>query len=87
MDYAIKELASLDFQIIEYYENITLTRIYDVGAIVFYLKAIPWELPGFSVEKYYNQLEEIHKQITSKGFLDLKRNNHRFFIKARKSKK
>jgi len=86
LDYAIQKLESLDFKIIESHENITLTRIYDVGAIVFYLKAIPWELPNFTVEKYYNKLLEIHNEITNRGYLDLERNNHRFFIKAKKEK-
>ena len=65
-------------------ENINSTRIFDIGAIVYYLKAVPWELPGFTVEKYYNKLLEIHDHITKTGFLELESNNHRFVIKARK---
>ncbi len=37
--------------------------LYDVGAIVYYLKAVPWEIPDFSVEKYFDKLQEIHKLI------------------------
>ena len=84
LNFAVEELKTSNFQIIESHENITLTRIYDVGAIVFYLKAVPWELPDFSVKDYYNQLVEIHNQINNKGYLDLDTNNHRFLIKARK---
>jgi SAM-dependent methyltransferase len=58
--------------------------IYDVGAIVYYLKAIPWELPDFSVKKYRIKLEVIHEYITENGYLDLDGNNHRLFIKAMK---
>lgn len=78
----VKNLELAGFQIAESHENITQTRIYDVGAIVYYLKAIPWELPGFSVEKYRGKLEEIHNQIIKHGYLDLDGNNHRFFIKT-----
>ena len=65
-------------------EIITDTRIYDVGAIVYYLKAIHWELPGFSVEKYRSKLVEIYNHISRHGYLDLDGNNHRFLIIAKK---
>lgn len=80
----VKKLEIAGFIILESQENITLTRIYDVGAIVYYLKAIPWELPGFSVEKYRGKLVEIHNHIINHGYLDLEGNNHRFFIRAMK---
>jgi len=80
----VKELELAGFQITESQENITPTRIYDVGAIVYYFKAIPWELPSFSVEKYYGKLVEIHNHIIKHGYLDLDGNNHRFLIRAKK---
>jgi len=69
------------------YEDITLTRIFDVGAIVYYLKAIPFDFPDFTVEKYYNRLVEINDYINDNGYLDVDINNHRFIIKAKKPKK
>jgi len=81
---AIK-LETTGFEILEKQENITSTRIFDVGAIVYLLKAIPWELSGFSVEKYYNKLLEIHSHINEMGYLELDLNNYRFIIKARKA--
>ena len=86
LDYATNKLETTGFEILERQENITSTRIFDVGAIVYYLKAIPWELPGFSVEKFYNKLLEIHTLINEKGYLELDSNDHRFIIKARKLK-
>lgn len=80
----VKKLELTGFQITESQENITPTRIYDVGAIVYYLKAIPWELPGFSVDIYYDKLVEIHNHISKHGYLDLDGNNHRFLISAKK---
>ncbi len=80
----IKKLRLVGFQILESEENITITRIYDVGAIVYYLKAVPWELPDFSVEKYRSKLVEIHTHLIKQGYLDLIGNNHRCFIKAKK---
>lgn len=39
----------------------------DVGALVFYLRAIPWEVPGFSADRYREPLWEIHQQIERTG--------------------
>jgi len=57
-------------------------RIYDVKAIIYYLKAILWEIPDFSVERYFPQLLELHKKIKSNGFFE--NASHRFIIVARK---
>jgi SAM-dependent methyltransferase len=80
----VKDLELVGFQIIESQENITFTRIYDVGAIVYYLKAILWELLDFSVEKYNSKLVKIHNQIIKQSYLDLDDNNHRLLIRAKK---
>ncbi len=56
--------------------------LYDVGAIVYYLKAVPWEILDFSVEKYFDKLQEIHKLIHSSKYVDVL--FHQFFIVAQK---
>ena len=86
LNYAKEKLEANGFEIVEGQENITYTRIFDVGAMVYYLKAVPWELPEFSVEKYYDKLLEIHNHIIKNDYLELESNNHRFLIKARKLK-
>ncbi len=35
----------------------------DVGAFAWYLKAIPWEVQGFSIQTFRNHLEELHSRI------------------------
>ena len=84
LNFAKEKLKANGFEIVDGQEIINSTRIFDVGALAYFLKAIPWELPGFTVEKYYNKLLEIHNLITNKGYLELDSNNHRFIIKARK---
>jgi SAM-dependent methyltransferase len=84
--FARERLKTNGFEIVDGQEIINSTRIFDVGAIVYFLTAIPWELPGFTVEKYYDKLLEIHNLINDKGYLDLESNNHRFIINARKIK-
>ena len=82
LNYAVKELEDAGFRILEEHESVGSTRIFDVGAIVYYFKAVPWELPDFTVEKYREKLLEIQEEISKNGFLELKENNHRFLIKA-----
>jgi len=82
LDYAVHELQEAGWRIIERQEELYPTRYYDVGAIVYYLKAIPWEIPEFSVAKYFDKLLEVDRLIKCEGYVDVL--FHRFFIVARK---
>ena len=82
LDYEINELQENGFEVIKKKEAFPITRFFDVGAIVFYLYAIPWELPGFSVEKYRDKLWEIHTVIEDNGYIDVI--SSRFLVVARK---
>jgi hypothetical protein len=41
----------------------------DVGAIVYYLKAVPWLVPGFSVESQLKYLLKLQEQLEHNGLL------------------
>ncbi|MBY8984631.1 MAG: hypothetical protein KGD65_06180 [Candidatus Lokiarchaeota archaeon] len=84
LEYATNELEAAGFEILEGIEDSTLTRIFDVGALVYYLKAIPFD---FTVKKYFNKLVEINECINDNGYLDLEMNNHRFLLMVKKSKR
>ncbi|MGL4338060.1 MAG: hypothetical protein ACRCST_14295, partial [Turicibacter sp.] len=79
---AVSELKSVGFNIVETKEDITLTRFYDVGAIVYYLKVISRQVENFSVAAYKERLYAIQEHIQSYGYLDV--TNHRFLIIAKK---
>lgn len=79
---AASNLEQSGFRIIKQLEDLYPQRFYDVGAIVYQLKAIPWQIPDFSVERYFDRLKEIHAQIQRDGFVDVE--EHRFFIIAEK---
>ena len=79
---AVSNLEAADFQVIRQIEDIYPQRFYDVGAIVYQLKAIPWQIPDFSVERYFDQLKAIHTKIQRDGYVDVL--EHRFFIIAEK---
>lgn len=80
--YAKKELVEEGLKIITAKEAFPKTRIFDVGAVVYYLKAVPWQMPGFSVEKYLPKLKELHKKIEEEGYLEI--TSHRFLCKCQK---
>jgi hypothetical protein len=42
-------------------------RFMDAGALVWYLKAIPWEIPDFEVDRYADPLVQLHRRIESEG--------------------
>jgi SAM-dependent methyltransferase len=79
---AVRGLETAGFQILEQREEFPVTRYFDVGAIVYYLKAIPWEIPDFSVEKYFDKLVAIHHRIQTEGYVDIR--FHQFFVMARR---
>ncbi|GMR68883.1 TPA: class I SAM-dependent methyltransferase [Bacillus anthracis] len=80
LEAACSELEENGFTILDAKEAFPFQRFYDIGAIVYYLKAIPWQISDFTVERYYEELYRIHEIILQKGYFDVKQ--HRFIIKA-----
>ena len=54
----------------------------DVGAVVYYLRSVPWQVPGFSVEKYTDRLRQLDRSIREKGPLQV--TYPRFLLQALK---
>jgi hypothetical protein len=72
------------FDVLYFNEDFPKTRFYDLGAVLFYLKAIPWQIEDFSIDKYRETLETIEKNIKNNGFIEF--TEHRFIIKSKKNK-
>lgn len=83
LGYAVDELKREGFSVNIAKEDFPYTRFYDIGAVIYYLKAIPWQIPHFKVEDFIVPLEKIHKEINEQGFIDIR--SHRFFIEAEKA--
>lgn len=79
---AAASVAAAGFEILRAEECITRTRVFDAGAVVYYFKALPWEIPGFSVETHFEALVKIHDEIEANGHLET--SLHRFLIVAEK---
>jgi SAM-dependent methyltransferase len=82
LESAVQELESARFHILEQQEDIQFYRFYDVGAVAYFMKAIPWIIDDFEIDKYRDQLWELHIQIQENGFYDTPL--HRFIIVAQK---
>lgn len=86
----VNGLESAGFQILDAREDNQVIRLYDVGAIVYWLKAIPWiiedaiGIADFTIEKYRDRLRKLHLQIEKEGFYDC--SYEMFIIVAQKSK-
>jgi hypothetical protein len=57
-------------------------RVHDIGALVYYLKAVPWIVPGFSVDSHASTLLRLHSRLESSGSLMFKAGS--YLIEARK---
>jgi hypothetical protein len=69
-------------KIIEATEAYPKSRVYDTGAMVYYLKAVPWVIPDFSIERYGKALSRIDASINKNGYIEFR--NQRTFIIAEK---
>lgn len=81
-DFAANQLENNGFKILKKKECFPIKRFFDVGAIVFYLLAVPWEVPGFTVEKYRDKLFKLHTIISDSEYIDYV--SHRFLIMSSK---
>jgi SAM-dependent methyltransferase len=76
------QLQAVGFELLDAREHFTHVRFHDVGAIVYFLKAAPWQAPDFAMQKFRNRLAELHSQIENAGPLAIQA--HHFLIEARK---
>ena len=82
LETAVNGLETANLHIVERQEASVQMRFYDVGAIIFHVRAIPWQFPGFSVERYRKHLEVLHQRIMASGYVQV--TSRRFLILARK---
>ncbi len=79
---AVQQLAAAGLAVVEQLEAFPETRVSDIGAVVYYLRAIPWQIEGFTVERTRDKLHALHLQILRDQGLTL--HSHRFYIEAQK---
>jgi hypothetical protein len=79
-DIVIAQLEGSGFELIQCREERPVTRFMDVGAIVFYLNAVPWQVADFDAHLYSPALRQLHVTIENRGCFEVEA--HRFLIEA-----
>lgn len=78
----VAELEDVGLVIDQAQEDYPVTRYFDVGAVVFQLRSVPWQVPGFDVGTSEERLRYLDAYIRRTGSFDVK--NHRFLVRAHK---
>lgn len=79
--FAVGQLQDAGFEIVRAEEADATVRFFDVGAVVYYLRAIPWIVPDFDVDADRATLHRIHDTIEADGWFGVA--SYRFLIEAR----
>lgn len=77
-----RQLTSAELEVVEYDSAPLVQLIRDVGALAWNLKAIPWMVPGFSIQTHRARLREIQSRIDRDGPIAVRQ--RRFWVRARK---
>ncbi len=79
--YAVEQLEAAGFTILQVREDFPEVNFYTLGALVYYLRVIHWQVEGFTPQGYLEKLYAIYTLIQQKG--KLVTHEHRFLIEAR----
>lgn len=80
LDTAVTALTRHGFDIIDTREEYPEFIFYDIGAVIYQLRAVPWQIPDFDVCRYYVQLRQLHEYIRLNGSFTA--HDHRYLIHA-----
>jgi SAM-dependent methyltransferase len=81
LKFAVEQLRDTGFEITSEREEFPETRFLDIGAIVYYLNIVEWQIPGgFQSSNYVEKLRKMDDEIRTAGFLSVP--SHRFYLEA-----
>ena len=81
LDAATEALTAAGLNVVDAREEWPLLRFHDIGAVVYQLRMVPWQVPDFTVAGYDSALRRLHARIESDGPLAVR--THRFLIMAK----
>ncbi len=85
VDRAARELEEAGLEVVERHDELQETVVTDIGAVVFYLRIVSWQIADFTVERYEPKLRALHRRICEQGPLVI--HEHRFYIEASSSRR
>lgn len=80
---AVERLEAAGFEILDAREELLPSRFLDIGAVVYQLAAIPWQIPDFEPAAYEKPLRRLEAAIAADGGFTV--HDHRFLIEARRT--
>ncbi len=80
LEAAVAAVTAAGLEVVEADEALLPTRIHDVGALVFLLRALPWQFDGFDLTRHRPALLAAHGAMTDGGPLEVRA--HRFLLEA-----
>ncbi|MHA6626119.1 class I SAM-dependent methyltransferase [Pseudonocardia sichuanensis] len=75
-------LQAAGLEIVDSREETPEHALHDIGALVYFLKAVSWQVPDFAVDRYEAQLRELDATIRENGRVVF--HDHRYLVEARK---
>lgn len=75
-------LEAAGLQILEQEEMAAGMKFYDLGAVVYFARQLPWEFPRFSVETHLPAIAALQEELQQNEYIS--NLIHRFYIAARK---
>ena len=79
---AAEKFRSAGFSVLRQEECFRPIRFFDVGALVWFARVIPWEFPEFSVDTHLENLIQAQKLLEETGCIEGR--THRFLLVAQK---
>jgi SAM-dependent methyltransferase len=80
LEFAVAQVEQAGLRVVAGREELPETVFRDIGALVYYLKAAPWQVPGFGVTAYRERLAALHERIEREGGLRIR--GHFFYLEA-----
>ncbi|MGW8779904.1 class I SAM-dependent methyltransferase [Streptomyces sp. NPDC055796] len=81
LDVAVRALEAAGLHVTTAREETSPYTFHDIGAVVFQLRAIPWQFPGFEPSGHEPALRRLDRHIRAAGGFTV--HDHRFLIEAR----
>jgi SAM-dependent methyltransferase len=79
---AVADANSAGLQLVDFREETLEVAFFDIGAVVHFLRKVPWTVSDFTVERYYDRLADLHAEIGRDGrFVS---HSRRYLIELRK---
>lgn len=76
----VRELQAAGCRVIMACEEMPEFVLYDIGAVVYHLRAVSWQIPNFDVQTYDHELRSLDARIRSEG--SFVAHDHRYLITA-----